>query len=657
MKALIEILTEELPAFPLLKNLDSITSGFKNLLIENNIDTNFKFYYTPRRLVFFAESFPEFSAPKVVQSYGAPVEIAYKDGKLTNAGLAFLKKNNISEDEVKTTLKDGKEVLFYEKEESPKDTSLILPSLVLEFLKGLNFGKSMRWGDNKESFIRPIRNVLILLDSKTLEFEGYGLKSKSMTFTHRQSRVPILEVNSIEEYFKGLENFGVVLDQDKRQAKIEEGFKALEKKHDITIDLDTSLLDEVVAITEYPCALLGRFEEGFLRVPSEVIITSMKENQRYFPTFKDGVLHNSFVVVSNAFLKDDDYSLIIGGNEKVLKARLKDAEFFYLNDLESKLNFGDLSTIGFVSGGGNLQEKCEREKEIAIKLCKLLGLDSKDTQTALDLAKNDLLSQVVNEFPELQGVIGAKYAKEAGFNEEVCRAIKEQYLPNGLDASLPSSEVSALVNIATKIDTLNMLFKLDKIPTGSKDPFALRRNAASLLRILEKFDLNLKLEDIIEDERLLSFIKERYFGILPGINPSVVRSVVSLNFDVASTFKNIHAIEKYLKANSLSALQSTFKRLANVSSESSDNLDVDESLMVECEKDLFARLKELEGKDYKDIDLKVEAIFSLTSLLDTLFEKVLINDEDKTLRLNRTKLIQRVLRLFLQVADVRLISA
>ncbi|PAF44606.1 glycine--tRNA ligase subunit beta [Helicobacter sp. 11S02629-2] len=657
MKALIEILTEELPAFPLLKNLDSITSSFKTLLAQNNIDSDFKFYYTPRRLVFFAESFPQASTPKIVQHYGAPVQIAYKDGKLTNAGLAFLKKHNLKEEDVKTTTKDGKEVLFYEEYESPKDTSLILPSLVLEFLRGLNFGKAMRWGDNKESFIRPIRNVLILLDSKTLEFSGYGLKSKSITFTHRQSQVPILEVNSIDEYFKGLENFGVVLDQDKRRASIEKDFKALEARYGITIDLDSSLLDEVVAITEYPRALLGRFEECFLQVPSEVIITSMKTNQRYFPTFKDGRLHNSFVVVSNAFLKDDDYSLIISGNEKVLKARLKDAEFFYLNDLESKLDFGDLSTIGFVSGGGNLQEKCEREKEIVLKLCTLLGLDSKEAATALSFAKNDLLSQVVNEFPELQGVIGAKYARKAGLSEEVCKAIQEQYLPNGLDPALPSSKISALVNIATKIDTLNVLFKLDKIPTGSKDPFALRRNASALLRILEKFELDLKLEDIISDERLLTFIKERYFGILTNINPSVIRSVVSLNQDVASTFKNIYAIDKYLKENSLSTLQSTFKRLANVSSESSDNLEVDESLMVECEKVLFTRLLELENGKFENVDVKVQSFFSLIPLLDRLFESVLINDENKALRINRTKLVERVLRLFLQVADVRLISA
>lgn len=676
---LIEVFTEELPALPLLKAQDSIKQAWIKTLKENNIESNFEFYFTPRRLVLIHNDFPAKSKQIKEQIYGAPVSIAYdSSGMPTRALNSFLEKNNIDKSELKTTFKDGKEVLFYEKITPGIESNSILSSMVESWLKSLNFGKSMRWGDLLDGFIRPIRNICILLGDEFIKCDIFALDSTNEISAHRQAKENSKKIKNLQEYLIFLESNGVILSQDKRRENILNQIQNIESKCDVNVEIDSDLLNEIIAITEFPTALLGSFNEKFLQIPQEMIITSMKENQRYFAVYKNDRLFNGFIVVSNAFVSD--FSVIIKGNEKVLRARLHDAEFFYNNDLSAKMDFGKLDSILFMQGAGSLSEKIVREKEIATKLVNLLKDSINITESnvseitqSLEIAKNDLLSQSVGEFPELQGIMGSYFASDAGFNIEICRAIKEQYLPNGLDSSLPTKRVSAIVNLAIKLDNLFTLFSLQKIPTGSKDPFSLRRQAAGLLKICHQFDFDITISDICAlcgsknvFNALLNFITERMYGIFAHINPSIVRSVLVRGFGIKSSFDKILAIACYLDSVDIKEVISTFKRVANILQDDIASLDskgVNVSLFEPSEATLYNALQDYKAKNIESLKLdsegylaKLQNLFALKPHLDKVFDNVLINTDDTHLKQNRIALISLAFQEFLVFGDMREIS-
>ncbi|MWV62506.1 glycine--tRNA ligase subunit beta [Helicobacter saguini] len=680
---LIEVFTEELPALPLLKAQDSIKQEWLKILSENNIESNVEFYFTPRRLVLIHSDFPTKSSEKKEQIYGAPVNIAYdSSGMPTRALNSFLEKNNIDKDALQTTFKDGKEVLFCEKITPGIESNSLLSTMVESWLKSLNFGKSMRWGDVVDGFIRPIRNICILLGDEFIKCDIFALDSNNEIFSHRQATNKSKKIKNLQEYTDFLNENGVILNQEKRREIILNQIQNIESKNNVNVEIDSDLLNEIVAITEFPTALMGSFSDKFLKVPQEMIITSMKENQRYFAVYKDDKLFNAFIVVSNAFV--DDFSLIIKGNEKVLKARLHDAEFFYNNDLSAKMDFGNLDSILFMQGAGSLSEKIVRERELATQLVNLLkdSINITDCQVgeimqALSIAKNDLLSQSVGEFPELQGIMGSYFAKDAGFNFEICRAIREQYLPNGLDSSLPTKKVSAIVNLAIKLDNLFTLFALSKIPTGSKDPFSLRRQAAGLLKICHQFDFDISISDICALSSakhksanlfaaLLTFITERLYGIFAHINPSIVRSVLVRGFGIKSSFDKILALACYLDSVDIKEVISTFKRVSNILQEDISALDsiaVDISLFEAVESELYKALQDYKAKNIESLKLdsegylaKLQNLFALKPFLDKVFDNVLINTDDSRLKQNRIALISLVFKEFLTFGDMREIS-
>ncbi|EHD3122454.1 glycine--tRNA ligase subunit beta, partial [Campylobacter jejuni] len=493
---LIEIGTEELPAIPLLKELANIEKKWNNVLEEYRLVSDFKFYYTPRRLVFFHENFADKQEDSFAEFIGAPKNVAYKDGVLTPAGQSFLQKARISENELSFKEIKGKEVLYHQKAIKGLQSQEILGEMVEKFLKSLSFGKSMRWGANSFEFIRAIRSIACILNDELVNFQSYGVKSTKKTFIHRSVSYDLQDFNNAKEYFELLKKNYIILDPIKRKEKILEQFKLIESQKNIQIGEDEELLAEVVAITEYPNALLGSFEEEFLEIPSEVIITSMRENQRYFAVFNDKGLSNHFIVVSNAVCKD--YSKIIHGNERVLRARLSDAMFFYQNDLQNGLKPEKLAKMTYLEGLGTMQDKSLREIKIAEILCQMLHNDKiENISTALKYAKADLATQMVYEFTDLQGIMGSYYAQKMGLDYQICLAIKEQYLPNSEQAPLPSTEFSSIVALANKLDTLIGLFSIGKIPSGTKDPYALRRAANGIIKIAlnlnKEFDIQILL--------------------------------------------------------------------------------------------------------------------------------------------------------------------
>ena len=767
-KLLVEILCEELPALPLLKESANFSAKWQNALSKQNLEAPAQIYFTPRRICIYAPAFPAHTKEVVNELFGPPKDIAFIDGEpskgLSKAGEGFIKKANIAPNQIQFAQKDGKEVLYARSVKPGVPSSEVVALAVEDFLLSLQFGKSMRWGganvdsgaeSSAESsdksgaknsaqatqntqatqtmqtthFIRPIRNILILLESSAeskadsgasnakSDSSAQGTSAKSSTlhittsaYSQPSHQATILHrdlidldsdssfekswthIASIEDYFKALESGGVELDFAKRKEKILSQIKQIEQKERIKVELDSALLDEVGAITEYPRALLGRFDERFLRLPSEVIITSMKENQRYFAIFKDGALYNGFIVVSNSMSKD--LSLIIGGNERVLKARLSDAEFFYDNDKKSPLNPSPLAQVAFVDGLGSMLDKTKREQDIGAYLCEKYGLDSSAREVvkeALWISKAYLLSEMVGEFPELQGVMGYYYALSEGKSQELALGIKEQYLPNGEASALPSTKISAIVAMSGKLDSLLALFSVGKIPSGSKDPFALRRAANGVLKIALEFGLALDLQkDLValakgykafDVEGLRWFMLERLEAIL-RLSALTFRSVSrGLSSEVLQIASNAYALESLQEREDKDALISIFKRVANITKDfavesgkaesagkadsgaESKNVDsaikIDESLLkLPQEKALWEAFVKVKSGD-KTIEPKVllEGLFGLKGALEAFFDNVLVNDENPALRHNRKAIIYAIYAEFKKIGDLKELAA
>ncbi len=667
---LVEIGVEELPAVPLLKELKNIEKKYADILEKNRLLGEFEFYYTPRRLVLWHREFKTQQDDSVEEFFGAPLSVAYKDGEVTPAALGFAKKCGVSLDELSSTVKNGKEVLYYKKDVHGREASELLPGIVKEWIKSLDFGKSMRWGSLDESFIRPIRWVNILLGDKLINAELYGVQSSKETFVHRISNFNAVSLEGSKEYFNILKNGGVTLFPELRRENILSDFCSIEEKNGVKIECDTDLLDEVVAITENPTALLGSFDEEFLKLPPEVIITSMKEHQRYFPVFKDDKLINKFVVVSNALT--DDFSKVIEGNERVLRPRLADALFFYDNDLKNGLSTAGLEKVVFMKGLGSVADKIEREKKIAQKLFDLYTPEDvkiEELERAVSLAKADLMSEMVYEFTELQGLMGYYYAKAAGESENVALAIKEQYLPDGEQSDLPSTTLSAIVAMSLKLDTLLGLFSINQIPTGSRDPFALRRAVNGLIRIVNEHNLEfniVKTLEILSQEYAEFDIKKLEFFFIERIkqfykvNPSIVEAVLaSGERELLAIGQKIEALNTMANSEGFAEAFSTFKRVSNITKDIdlSDELPVNESLFEQqAEKDLYKRYKEVTSKTYDSYEEELDALLGLKPELDKFFDDVMVNAEDEKVKNNRKSLVASIYKSILNIADIKEVS-
>ncbi|MEE9094332.1 glycine--tRNA ligase subunit beta [Helicobacter pylori] len=693
---LVEILVEELPAQALLNEYKEMPKKLHALFNKRALEVGkIEIFYTPRRLCLLVKDFPLLTQETKEEFFGPPVKIACnhqdKTQGLNALGLGFYQKLGLKDHQhFQTAFKNNKEVLYHAKIHAKEPTKDLIMPIVLEFLEGLNFGKSMRWGSVEKSFIRPIHNICMLFNGENfndIEVKEYGFKTKQATKAHRQEGFDFIQVDSPKAYFEVLEKNHVILDPKKREAKILQEIKELETKHRIIVEIDRDLLDEVVAITEYPSALLGEFDKAFLKLPSEIIITSMKENQRYFAAFnqksqESPTLHNGFIVVSNAISKDKQK--IIAGNQKVLKARLSDAVFFYENDLKKPLDNAPLESVVFVQGLGTLKDKMEREAIIAQYLTqKYASSLNMPLEKALELvgravriAKADLLSEVVYEFSELQGIMGYYYALKQNENELVALSVKEQYLPASENAPLPSSVFSAIVALSLKLDSLFSLFSVGKIPSGSKDPFALRRLSFGLLKIVAhyglEFDLKADLKNLFEKvgvyqsfdlEVLEKFLLERFNNLI-DCNPSIIRSVLNTNErGIVKIIQKVKALKRFLddpkNAQKKELLFSAFKRLANINKDRNPNesSEFSISLFKELQEHaLFEAFNAIKTSAFESLDSKIEAYFGLHAPLEEYFKSVLVMDKDMEIQKNRKNFLWGVYQSFLEIGDIKEIA-
>lgn len=664
---LIEVGVEELPAIPFLKELPNIKDKWTKVLEKYALNVQFEFFYTPRRLVLWHSEFPQIQPDRYEEFFGAPKNIALKDEKPTPAALGFAKKCGVSFKELSFVQKDDKEILYYKKQIKGQESKSLVGNMLEEFLTSLSFGKSMRWGQTQDSFIRPIRWIGSMFGDEFVEFKVFGVESKYFSYPHRSLGYEPFAYDFAGDYFEKIKANKIVLFADERKKIILEKMQNLEKTYQISIQKDQDLLNEIIAITEHPTPLLGEFDKKFLQLPPEVIITSMKEHQRYFPVFENARLTNKFVVVTNAIC--DDYSLIISGNEKVLHARLSDALFFWENDLKKDFSNEGLKDIVYLSGLGSLYDKMQREREVATYLSQEF-LDEADISLAdksLEFAKADLLSEMVYEFGELQGIMGYYYAKENGFDEKIATAIKEQYLPK--DELYPSSNLSSVVAMSIKFDTIFSLFSIGKIPSGTKDPYALRRAAIGIMKIAINSGFNLDLSKILSYfkdkyknlniKEVEEFFIERMYQIF-DVNPSVLSAVLqSGERDVAKISQKIEALKSIIRTDDFKDMIITFKRVANIIKDVdlTGNLEVYPFVLeLDEEKALyqdFTKVCESLSDNYLH---NLEKLLSLKFRIDEFFDKVMVNADDKAIKQNRQNLIAQIYKEFLNIADIKEIT-
>lgn len=690
---LIEIFTEELPYSAIKKEFGSVLAKFSEILKKYRLDSaestsnpqknanlaesSIDFFYTPRRLIFYARNFPLKQYDEVKEFFGPPLDIAYNNNEPTNATKSFLSKLNITPDDLQTKQKNGKECLYFARKDIGQNTRNLLENIIDDFLESLNFDKKMYWGDSQNAFVRPIRNIFALLGDEFIAFKNLADKYKftqtAMISPHR-SFMP-KEIKSTKEYFSFLDENAVIYSQFARRERILSQIK----QSGLFVEIDEDLLNEIVAICEYPNVLHCEFDAKFLTLPKEVIVTSMKINQKYFATYTNAhfsTLNNAFIVVCNSINPSE---IINKGNIKVLSARLEDALFFYQNDIKSfnaKECDARLKNIEFIKNGGSLWDKIVREKAIATAILQNLKRADSNANSAINeafcdeiisainISKNDLVSEMVGEFGELQGIMGGYYAKNAALSQNICDALKEQYLPSG--TKLPQTLSGGIVGIANKLDSILSLFALDKIPSGSKDPFALRRNASGILKIIEKFNLHLDLGEIlplfekhykkIDIVAIQRFFYERLEGVLE-VNQSLINAALKSNeSDLLELINKIKALNLITQSPDKNDFKILFKRVANILSEVNANAINEELLLESSEKELYDKIIAFQKIHFATHSDRIKELLKFKNILERFFNEVLINVEDKAIKENRILLIKAVYEEFFKVGDIKEIS-
>ncbi len=670
-----EIGTEEIPAGMIPGLRENLTRLAREKFSEARIDfDDFASYSTPRRLVLQGRGLAESQTDKEESVRGPAEEIAFnEEGKPTRAGEGFARGQNISLEEV--VIRDG--YLFAEKTIAGRKTGEVLQNLLPDLVNSLPQPQKMRWGDKEYRFVRPIRWLLALLDDKVIDFELAGMESGRATRGHRFLGHDRLEIPSTDRYFELLISEKVLVKNEERRSKILEQLEEL-LTPEVEAVLPEELLQEVVNLVEYPTAFLGEFSQDFLSLPDEVLTTSMIKHQRYFPLEKSGSLINKFVGVRNG--DDKHLEEVIKGNEMVIRARLADAVFFYREDQKkSPEEFNSrLDSIIYQEELGSLAEKVERLKNITREISSAVSQDEEvkeQAARAAELAKFDLVTEMVREFASLQGFMGGEYARLAGESSAVARAIAEQYLPSGSEDELPESQAGLILSLSDKADDIMSNFYVGNIPTGSQDPFALRRKATAIIRVIIEKDLDLDLEALFEllqqeigagDEvrdKVLNFLEQRLRNYLAeeGIRYDVINAVLEKNsFDLDDIYARCRAVMQLREKDheDFLALMYGLQRCQNLALQGKPAEEFSpELLQDEEEKNLWEKYQEAASQvqRYYESEEYFPALLAIADLktpVDEFLDNVVVMVEDEELRRNRLKLLELVAELIKPVMDI-----
>ena len=681
---LFEIGTEELPASfqaPALKQLkDKFIGKAKDLNIEHG---EINCFATPRRLAITVKDIIEKQEDSKEELLGPSKKAAYDaDGNPTKAAEGFARSKGASVEELKLVETPKGEYLMLVREVKGQNSTALLPIILKEIIQELSFAKSMKWGSNLSTFARPIQWILALFGETVLGIEHDGIVSSNTTRGHRFLANKSFEINNISSYESDLLANFVVADPGKRRKMVITEIKQAVSDWQQTagnVAIDEALVDTVNNLVEYPYGVCGEFDEKFLQLPDEVLITSMREHQKYFTVVDDeGHLVSSFVAVNNTRVNSIDVTR--KGHQRVLRARLEDALFFFETDKQEKLEdrVQSLKGIVFQAKLGTMAEKNERIVKLTRVLAGLIKPELvEDACRAARLCKADLMSDMVGEFPSLQGVLGAAYSLHDGEKEAISVAIKEHYMPKRSGADIPTGDIGAIVGLADRIDTIVGCFGIGQVPTGTADPFGLRRLTLAVLHTIEGKAYTVSLADIIRKAlalygdkvddassdtvvKILDFMKGRYANdsVAKGQNAGAVDAVLSVRFDdVLDSNSRIAALEKVRGDESFTVLAGSFKRIRNIIKQNSATTVETDLFEENSEKELYALFIEVEKEmngyiadtDYLSA-LKV--MLKMKEPVDSFFDNVMVMAEDEKIKTNRLNLLTALASLILGIADI-----
>ena len=684
---LVELGTEELPPKALKSLGEAFATQFEAALTQADLSfDSVSWFAAPRRLAVYVSGLAEGQADKVVEKRGPAVSAAFDaDGNPTKAAQGWARGNGIDVADAERLVTDKGEWLLHKAHVPGQSVAELLEGLINQAVSKLPIPKPMRWGNYNTQFIRPVHTLCVLYGSEVVNVSVLGLTSGRVVQGHRFHGEVRFELDHADNYASALEQQYVLADFEARKDKVRQQLEDAAQSLSLKPDYNEDLLEEIASLVEWPVVLQAGFDEAFLAVPKEALIYTMKDDQKYVPLLdSDGALSNTFLFVTN--IESRDASQVISGNEKVIRPRLADAEFFFNSDkkttLESRLE--SLETVLFQKQLGTLKEKSERISALSAFIAS--QIDANETQAARAglLAKTDLMSNMVMEFPDVQGVMGKYYALNDGEDAPVAEALYEQYMPRFAGDALPSSGVSASVALADKLDTLVGIFGIGQLPKGDKDPFALRRAAIGVLRIVTELSLPLDLETLVSkaidvygdkltnaetQSQVVDFVLGRFTALLQdqAIAIDVIQAVAARRpTKPADYLARVHAVDKFRALEEAEALAAANKRVANILAkqnvEVTDTVNIDESLLAEeAEKALYVELKAAQ----KEVDIAVPsqdytriltALATLRNVIDNFFDNVMVMADDEAVKNNRLALLSLLRQLFLTTADISILA-
>ena len=684
---LVELGTEELPPKALKSLGEAFATQFEAALTQADLSfDSVSWFAAPRRLAVYVSGLAEGQADKVVEKRGPAVSAAFDaDGNPTKAAQGWARGNGIDVADAERLVTDKGEWLLHNAHVPGQSVAELLEGLINQAVSKLPIPKPMRWGNYNTQFIRPVHTLCVLYGSEVVNVSVLGLTSGRVIQGHRFHGEGRFELDHADNYASALEQQYVLADFEARKDKVRQQLEDAAQSLSLKPDYNEDLLEEIASLVEWPVVLQAGFDEAFLAVPKEALIYTMKDDQKYVPLLdSNGALSNTFLFVTN--IESRDASQVISGNEKVIRPRLADAEFFFNSDkkttLESRLE--SLETVLFQKQLGTLKEKSERISALSAYIAS--QIDANETQAARAglLAKTDLMSNMVMEFPDVQGVMGKYYALNDGEDAPVAEALYEQYMPRFAGDALPSSGVSASVALADKLDTLVGIFGIGQLPKGDKDPFALRRAAIGVLRIVTELSLPLDLETLVSkainvygdkltnaetQSQVVDFVLGRFTALLQdqAIAIDVIQAVAARRpTKPADYLARVHAVDKFRSLEEAEALAAANKRVANILAkqnvEVTDTVNINESLLAEeAEKALYAELKvaqkevdiALPSQDYTRI---LTALATLRNVIDNFFDNVMVMADDEAVKNNRLALLSLLRQLFLTTADISILA-
>ena len=673
---LIEVGVEELPSSYIRNALNAFKDLVETALNEANLGfDHIDAYATPRRLSLMIHGIDDTQGDIEDWVKGPAKKIAYKeDGSVNKPLEGFMRSQNVTEADLEVRELKGNEYIYAHIHKAGEPAEVILAEIIPNAIHHIPFPKNMRWGGKNLRFARPIRWILSMMNDRVVDFDLEGITLSNVTRGHRFLGSSHIEIKDVREYEEALEKNFVILDQDKRKEAILYQINHMAKSNGGEIRRDDDLLEELTFIVEYPTAVLGNVQEKFLSLPDVVITTPMREHLRYTPVYSpEGDLLPYFITIRNG---NEEYADIVAeGNEKVLEARLEDARFFFDNDREKPLEdyVSQLGGIVFQEKLGTMADKTQRISDLVGRIGEILAVGDKTVESAKRacyLSKADLMTNMVQEFTELEGIIGSIYAKLDGEESVVSDAIREQYMPVASGADLPESTTGTIVSLADKFDTICGLFAIGEVPTGSQDPFALRRKAIGILRMINEKHWELSLSDCIDAslfsfvdsmglvfdkeevrKQILKFFRGRIDTMLDadGIRYDIIQALNDIDGeDSLRVFEKAQAMQNFFVDGDRKSFLEAVTRVENIASKNEPkDKTIDEAILTEEERALYDKVlaveAELDEAYRKRDDARYLALLdSLTDAIHLYFDRVMIMAEDEGLRNNRLALIQRI---------------